>query len=204
VPYHLNLQNLIQYHLNEDEIQKIFDLKGLSESLENTRNLFLIGCTTGLRFSDLMKIKEYPLENGMITLTTIKTGQPIMIPIEKRVLDFIPTIKPLANAVFNRNIKDLCKVAEINKILEGYSRNNKRKRVKGFYPKYKLISSHTMRRSFCTNLYGKIPTQVIMKISGHSIESSFLTYIKKPQQHFAEQLKEYYNQKYSTTEAVLK
>ena len=197
-------QTSISHHLNEEEIQKIFDLKGLSESLENTRRLFLIGCTTGLRHSDLMNIKTYQIENDMMTLTTIKTGQSIMIPIEKRVLDFIPTIKPLSNAVFNRSIKDLCRIAEINIILEGYVRNNKRMRVKGFYPKYRLISSHTMRRSFCTNLYGKIPTQVIMKISGHRTETSFLTYIKKPQRHFAEQLQEYYNQKHNQLETDLK
>ena len=49
-----------------------------------------------------------------------------------------------------------------------------------------------MRRSFASNLYGKVPTVVIMAITGHTTERSFLTYIKKPQRDFAEQLKDYY------------
>jgi hypothetical protein len=49
-----------------------------------------------------------------------------------------------------------------------------------------------MRRSFASNLYGKVPTVVIMAITGHTTEKSFLTYIKKPQRDFAERLKEYY------------
>ena len=39
------------------------------------------------------------------------------------------------------------------------------------YFKHELISSHTMRRSFCTNAYNdNIPTISIMKISGHCFE----------------------------------
>ena len=49
-----------------------------------------------------------------------------------------------------------------------------------------------MRRSFASNLYGKVPTIVIMAITGHTTEKSFLTYIKKPQRDFAERLKDYY------------
>ena len=52
-----------------------------------------------------------------------------------------------------------------------------------------------MRRSFASNLYGKVPTVIIMAITGHSTEKSFLTYIKKPQRDFAERLKEYYLEK---------
>ena len=55
-----------------------------------------------------------------------------------------------------------------------------------------------MRRSFASNLYGKVPTVVIMAITGHTTEGSFLTYIKKPQREFAEQLNQFYKRKYNT------
>jgi integrase len=45
------------------------------------------------------------------------------------------------------------------------------------YPKYELITSHTMRRSFATNYFGKIETPILMEITGHSRESTFLSYI---------------------------
>ena len=47
------------------------------------------------------------------------------------------------------------------------------------YPKYKLITNHTGRRSFCTNAYlSEMPTIDIMAISGHSTEKVFYNYIK--------------------------
>jgi hypothetical protein len=45
------------------------------------------------------------------------------------------------------------------------------------YPKYELITSHTMRRSFATNYFEKIKTPILMEITWHSRESTFLSYI---------------------------
>ena len=53
------------------------------------------------------------------------------------------------------------------------------KEVEYELPKYKLVSSHTARRSFCTNAYKSgIPIQDIMAISGHKTERVFLNYVK--------------------------
>ena len=44
---------------------------------------------------------------------------------------------------------------------------------------WETVSSHTARRSFCTNLYlDGFPTIDIMKISGHRTEKSFMKYIR--------------------------
>ena len=182
----------ISTYLSNEELELIFSYKCNNERLENVRKLFLVGCTTGLRVSDLMKIKNYPINDNFIEITTIKTNQPLLIPIDPRVKNYIPHLRPLAHPVFNRYIKELCKLAKIDKPLKGYTRGKDNKRILGVYPKYKLISSHTMRRSFASNLYGKVPTIVIMAITGHTTEKSFLTYIKKPQRDFAERLKDYY------------
>jgi len=46
-------------------------------------------------------------------------------------------------------------------------------------PKYELVTSHTARRSFATNLYRRgIPSTQLMLLTGHRSESSFLRYIK--------------------------
>ena len=52
----------------------------------------------------------------------------------------------------------------------------RRKRL-GTHPKSSLISSHDLRRSFATNYFGKIETPILMQITGHSKESTFLSYI---------------------------
>ena len=53
----------------------------------------------------------------------------------------------------------------------------KRKKLGGLYPKCDLISSHDLRRSFATNYFGKIATPILMQITGHSKETTFLSYI---------------------------
>lgn len=47
----------------------------------------------------------------------------------------------------------------------------------GIFSKYEVISSHDLRRSFATNFFGKIPTPVLMQMTGHSKESAFMTNI---------------------------
>lgn len=186
--------NSISTYLNENELDLIFKYKCKTKRLENVKRLFLVGCTTGLRISDLMKVQNYRNNENYIEITTQKTKQSLAIPIEPRVKEYIPTLRGLSHPVFNRYLKELCQLAKINSLTKGYIKDPKtKKRILGTYPKYKLISSHSMRRSFASNLYGKVPTVVIMSATGHTTEKSFLTYIKKPQRHFAEELRDFYN-----------
>jgi integrase len=39
------------------------------------------------------------------------------------------------------------------------------------------MASHDLRRSFATNFFGKIPTPVLMEMTGHSREATFMSYI---------------------------
>lgn len=183
-------------YLTSDEINLIFEHKYPTESLNNAKRLFLTGLTTALRISDLMRIKKFTIKDDFIELTAKKTDQPLLIPIDKRVKDYIPLLRPISHPKFNKYIKELCKIVGIDELIKGSVRGKDNKLKKGIYPKHELITSHTMRRSFASNLYGKLPTVVIMAITGHTTEKSFLTYIKKPQREFAEQLKEYYSKKY--------
>jgi transposase-like protein len=51
------------------------------------------------------------------------------------------------------------------------------KTVSELAQEYEFVTSHIMRRSFASNYYGKIETPLLMNITGHSKESTFLTYI---------------------------
>ena len=73
---------------------------------------------------------------------------------------------------------ELIKFPGIDQVIKGNKMSSITKRVElGMYPKYELITSHTMRRSFATNYFGKIETPILMEITGHSRESTFLSYI---------------------------
>ena len=71
-----------------------------------------------------------------------------------------------------------------------------KRKVYDVYKKYKLVSSHICRRSFATNLFGKVPNKVIQDIGGWAKEDMFLHYIKKTKRESADQLKQYWDEKY--------
>lgn len=57
-----------------------------------------------------------------------------------------------------------------------YNGKIKRKET-GIFPKYTIIASHDLRRSFATNFYSKIPAPLLMSMTDHSRETTFLKYI---------------------------
>ena len=84
----------------------------------------------------------------------------------------------VAQLAFNKQIKVICKIAGISEVVRGFKNNPKtRRKVVVDAPKYEFVTSHIMRRSFASNYYGKIETPLLMNITGHTKESTFLTYI---------------------------
>jgi integrase len=56
--------------------------------------------------------------------------------------------------------------------------------------KWEMVSSHTARRSFATNMYltGRMKTLNIMSITGHTTKKSFFRYIKVTKEDAVKQL----------------
>ncbi|HSD06962.1 phage integrase SAM-like domain-containing protein [Flavobacterium sp.] len=164
--------------------------KGLAitpEALNNARNWILIGCEIGQRGGDLLKITKenirYNGKNYYIDIIQQKTKKSVTIGIiAPHVIDIIENHFPveLRHQKLNDYVKVVCKLAGINEILKGSKLNTETNRKElGMYPKYELMASHCFRRSFATNYYKKIPTAVLIGITGHSKESLFLTYINE-------------------------
>ena len=70
--------------------------------------------------------------------------------------------------------------------------NKQKRKIEGIYPKYDLIASHVCRRSFASNLYGTLPTALIMQITAHSTEKMLLNYIGKDSLDYAQQIADFY------------
>lgn len=183
---YLNIQEL-------DKIEKL-DLKA-SPRLEKVRDLFLVGCYTGLRFSDFTQINPENIvsDNTVIEVRTKKTGQRVSIPLHKTVRAILKKYKnklPKAytNQTMNEYLKEVISLAGIKEMIETTITKGG-KIEKSVLPKYKLVSTHTARRSFATNLYlAEVPTISIMKITGHKTERSFLQYIRVSQKENADKL----------------
>lgn len=188
-------------YLNDDEINTIYNFDfSDSEKLDNARDLFIIGLRTGLRVSDFMRIKEENIHGSVINITTQKTNDNLTIPIHpqfKEILNKRDGAFPreISSQKFNLYIKEICEKVEIDKPVYGSLLNSETKRKEnGIYPKHKLVSSHTCRRSFATNLFlAGFENSTIMKATGHSSEKQFLNYIKASQDEHIKKLSEYWN-----------
>ncbi|SDK79434.1 Site-specific recombinase XerD [Salinimicrobium catena] len=183
-------------YLTLDELEK-FEKLDLSASprLEKVRDLFLIGCYTGLRFSDFTQIKPENIitEKSIIQVRTQKTGERVSIPLHKTVKKILAKYdnhlpKAYTNQVMNRYLKDVASLAGLKETVETtITRGGKVEKT--LSKKYDLVSTHTARRSFATNLYlADVPSISIMKITGHKSERSFLQYIRVTQEQNADKL----------------
>lgn len=181
-------------YLTKDELSQFYEYDfSNTPRLERVRDLFIIGCWTGLRYSDLQQITPDKINGDFIELKQRKTGKKVVIPIHFTVREILKKYdgdlpQPISNQKYNEYLKEAAKLAEIsNTFVKTISNNGMRLEKK--YIKHELISSHTARRSFCTNAYkDNIPTLAIMAISGHKTEQAFLKYIKADGQEHAEKV----------------
>ena len=203
----LKERNLIKYkdpYFNEEEINVIFK-KDLSynETLDNARDNLIIGLWTGLRVSDfLTHLNTSNIQDGFIEIKTQKTKKWVSIPIHyqvQKILDKRFGILPvkIADQTFNKLIKNIAQICEFDELMHGAvmevdKRTGVKRKKVGVYPKYKLVSSHICRRSFATNLFGKIPNSDICALGGWSKEDMMLKYIKKTNRESAMVLKKHW------------
>lgn len=173
--------------LSFEELEQIRVAEMETPAQDNARKWLLIGCEIGQRASDLLRLTSEDLryKNNRIyfDIEQKKTGKFVTVGvIAPHVIDIVENNfpYPISQQKLNKHIKDVCRLSKIEDEVKGkkYDKKTKRKKL-DFYPKCDLITSHSFRRSFATNYYKKIPTPVLIGITGHSKESLFLEYINR-------------------------
>ena len=170
-------------YLNEDEIKKMYKLN-LTENkrLERVRDLFVVGCRTGLRFSDLVNIRKENISENGIKYKVKKTERilnTVIIEETKKILQkYNYELPRISKTNLNKYIKEVGELAGINEVsIKDTYRAGKEVSIR--MRKNERISSHTARRSFATNMYNRgYAIYYLMQITGHKKESDFLNYIK--------------------------
>ena len=157
------------------------------DKMDRARDLFLISANTGFRVSDFNRLKKDNIitidDKSYFKIITKKTNKPITIPINSTVMELIEKwdgeLPPkMPEQHINYALKKIGEKAEINNKVKITRTSGGIKETKE-YEKYKLITNHTGRRSFCTNAYlSGMPAIDIMAISGHTSERVFYNYIK--------------------------
>ena len=199
-----NNENIL--YLSLEELKQIKDTPLLNSALNNARKWLLLGCNIGQRVGDLLQIDQsnFKTRNGyeVIELKQQKTNKNVTIPFLDTTKEIIKSGFPykISSQKFNKYIKQICKLAEINAPIKGAKitviekgKGNKEKRkINGIYQKWELMASHVCRRSFASNLYGILPTPLIMSITAHSTEKMLLNYIGKDSLDYAQQIADFY------------
>ena len=201
---HIDLKN---FKVTEEETDAIYlSEKDLSliqnldlsddKELEDVRNVFMVGCYTGLRYSDLSELKPEHIDptEEYIHLKQRKVHKAVIIPMIDCVPDILKhynyALPKIPSYVFNERLKELGQRAKLSQKVE-VVRKKGNNRVVEVFEKWELISSHTCRRSFCTNMYlVGMPAEELMKISGHKSPAAFMRYIKVDNKQAADRLKE--------------
>ncbi|GFD92160.1 hypothetical protein KUL156_34930 [Alteromonas sp. KUL156] len=186
--------------LDFEELTKIKSLELVDRNLDNARDWLLISCFTAQRVSDFLgfSLEDIVIMDNqkLLDINQDKTGNPVYVPISNIVYDILKKHKGFPpqfaknkesnKAIYNRLIKEVCRLAKINELVTVNTKDSKINRysIKDI-PKWKAVSSHIGRRSFATNYYGKVATSLLISATGHSSEKQFLIYVGKTEKRNA-------------------
>lgn len=193
VPQSVETENI---YLTKEEIERLIklDLTKLPEEYTLYRDVFIVGCLIGQRYSDYHRISKNWYKDGNLEFHQKKTGNKVVIPLHYmanvilKKYDYSFPVKKINQNDLNLIIKELGKMAKIDDNIEVETVKGGKKH-KEVVKKYTLITSHTARRSGITNMYLEgINSLDIMSISGHKSEKEFLKYIKASEKEIANKL----------------
>lgn len=171
--------------LTLDEFLKLYNYDFKSKRLARVRDVFIFGCSTGLRFSDLVSLKASNIQSDFIVKNIQKTQENNMIPLNKYSREILKryedtifeTLPKVSHQKFNKYLKECCKAAGFDTPIS-ITRFSGVKRIQTTYPKYNLITSHTARKTFTTlSLLMGVPERVVKSITGHKKEENFKKYV---------------------------
>ena len=145
--------------LTMDELSTLYHHDFKNKRLNQVRDKFCFGCFTGLAFSDLDSLTQEHINNGTLTKLRHKTKIPLdielagpAIEIIKRYQDKYKALPKISHQRFNEYIKECCKKAGITTptVYKNFTGGTTTEKIE---PKYKLVGSHTARKTFISNFY---------------------------------------------------
>ena len=177
-------------HLNEIEAIRALDLSS-NPRLERVRDLQIAQIFSGLRFSDLIRLESRHIQKGHIVIKMWKTrkqNKVVRIPVFEQFAEIVAKytdaetgemhLPKISNQKFNDYVKEIAQlIPELLKTITiEYTKGTvtDTKEVE----KWKEISSHSSRRSFCSLCLDLDYTvKQVMQWSGHSTLVAFSRYI---------------------------
>ncbi|MCK0179695.1 site-specific integrase [Flavobacteriaceae bacterium S0862] len=199
--------------LTNAEIASIEEVELKNQALINARKWLILACFTGQRGQALIeRIKEENFhiygKDLIIKFRQKKGNKPVTIPVLPKVKQIYEEGLPYPISIqkLNKHFKTIGRLAKINQQIMGrkqevieietkHGKKKVRRGVKKLRPKFKYFSSHIGRRTFATIHNNILPRPVIMKVTGHTKESTFLSYINQSNDEHLDIFFDYYKTK---------
>ena len=177
-------------HFNGAELQELTESterENSRKALEMSKDVFLIGCMTGQRFSDYSRIGDGMFcvlrdGNEYIRITQKKTEKDIYLPLDSRVRVILSKYGGKVPKVYDTKVNKHIKI--VGHLLgwtetSGITERHGVMEVKSRKKFYECIKTHTARRTFATNAYRRgVSLSSIMAVTGHSTELMLRKYLK--------------------------
>lgn len=175
-------------YLNENEIEIMHNLDlSSNKNRELARDIFLLGCYTGQRVSDYNGLKYDSIVeiNGTqyFKIKQKKTKAIVHCPITKEIREIMDRNgglppKKMNEQYINKFIKEVGLQMKLKDKISCVSTVGGKEIIE-LIPRYKLLHTHSARRSFCSNMYKKgMPVIDIRLFSGHKSERELYKYIR--------------------------
>ncbi|MEI7490067.1 MAG: tyrosine-type recombinase/integrase [Bacteroidota bacterium] len=173
--------------LTREELEYLYTFTPSTDNLGKVRDIFLFGCMTSLRYSDIVSLTKDNIRNNIIEKVPQKSKkqqEKYLVPLNDTALTILEkynyNLNIFSNQVFNRLLKDLMKETGKfdNIVTKSVYQLEFEKKVS--CPRWKLISSHTSRRTFITNcIINGVPIGSLMGMTSHKKVDTLMKYVNK-------------------------
>ena len=187
-------------YLTESEIKRIIEYKPDTLTEATVHQQFILGCLTGARHSDYSRFTEANITpTGNLVYVSQKThikAELPLSPVARKILFAEGTTyaqaykREVSDTTFNDVIRNICKLCDIDQDIQLYRKGE-------FWrgKKYEAISTHTSRKSFCTNLYLRCRDLLLVsRLAGHSSTSMTERYVACGLESMTELAMQYFEQ----------
>lgn len=177
----VKVEQVAMCYLTESEIEALVAYKPKTDNERKVRAQFLVECYTGARSSDVVRLTKENIDSlNNITYVSQKTKIRTVVPCKPLVREIIESgdnrenpkeLLPLKTK--NEIIRRMLKAAGVTEIVKVFKGGEE---LTG--EKYTFCSTHTGRRTFCTNMYLRgLDLYSISKLAGHSSVTMTENYI---------------------------
>ncbi|MDB5005695.1 MAG: hypothetical protein JWP45_88 [Mucilaginibacter sp.] len=171
--------------LTTDELKAIMNLTLTDFYLSVARDAFLFGCFTGLRFSDIQKLRKEDVEADYINVTIQKTKNYLKVPLSPQAKEILDRYKdtPITAAIpvytgqkVNNNLKKIGEQAKLNRLVTTMKYRGS-VLLKQTCALHEILHFHCSRRTFISYMFSQgVPSEIIMKLSNHKTHRNFAKY----------------------------